>query len=276
MRMAPPTRGNRSNSSSDVSLTLEQKIDLLLNDVTEIKNSNASFNVDIKEIKDDIKQFKKDISDSIDMCYEKVKDCNNLALENKNNIGKNQLVVENLISENIFLKTKVKELEKTARSVDQYSRSNCLEIQGVPEIKGERIMDVVKRVAHVLNFELRENMIDAVHRLSRNPNNLQNPRGIILKFCRRLDMEQMRGKTRVKNGFSAAEMGFQSENKVYVNMSLTRETRVLWGETRAFKARHNYRYSWITSAGKIFLRKEEGSPAILITEKDDLNKLQGT
>lgn len=48
--MALPTRNTRHNSSSEVSLTMEQKMDLLLSAVAEIK--------------DDIKQFNKDIIDS--------------------------------------------------------------------------------------------------------------------------------------------------------------------------------------------------------------------
>lgn len=143
---------------------------------------------------------------------------------------------------------------------DQYSRNNCLEIRGVPEIKSENIVSISKQVASALNFKLEDPMIDAVHRLAKNPNKPDEPRGIILRFCRRLDMEEMRRKARVKRAFSASELGFRSENKVTVNLSLTKDTRILWAAVQTFKTRKNFKFSWITNAGKIFLRRSEGRP----------------
>lgn len=35
----------------------------------------------------------------------------------------------------------------------------------------------------------------------------------------------------------------------------------------------NYKYAWITSAGKVFLRKEQANAAILVSDKTDLDKL---
>lgn len=71
--MAVPARNTCDNSSSEVSLSLEQKIDLLLSEVAEIKSANAKFHEDIKEMKDDIKKFKKDINDSLICVFRELK-----------------------------------------------------------------------------------------------------------------------------------------------------------------------------------------------------------
>lgn len=88
-------------------------------------------------------------------------------------------------------------------------------------------MGLVKNVDLVLNFDLREDMVDSVHHLANNSKNPHDPRWIIVKSCRLLKMDQMRSKTGMKSGFSAAEIRYQSESKVFVDLSLSRETRVL-------------------------------------------------
>lgn len=270
--MAPPTR--RNNSASDSNLTIDQKLDLLLSEVADIKSDNKQFREEILEIKDDIKQFKKEVNESIELCFNKIEDCESALKKSNVATNKNEEAVQSVMAENISLKKQLSETKKILRVAEQYSRSNCLEIHGVPEERSERVIDIVKTVGRILNFDVKEEMIDAVHRLAKNPHNHQAHRGIIVKFCRRLDMEQFRAKTRVKNGFSASELGFHSESKVFVNLSLSRDTRLLWSETRSIRKDRNYKFAWISNSGKIFVRKEEGSPAIHILDSTDLQKLK--
>lgn len=276
--MAPPTRSAvRSNSSTDsvtANLSMDQKLDLLLNDVAEIKSANAEFKEDINEIKEQFKQFKIEINESIEVCYDRIKDCEDGTKGNRRDIGRHEEQLEVILTENIQLKKEVNKLQAAMSAAEQYSRNNCLEVRGVPEVKNEVIMDVVKNIARSINFNFSEGMIDAVHRLSSNPNFPHAPRGIIIKFCRRLDLEEMRKKTRVKNGFSAAELGYQSENRIFISLSMTRETSALWKHTRNFKKEHGYKYAWITSTGKIFVRREDGTKAVHVTSKHELERLK--
>lgn len=255
--------------------TTDQKLDLILKEITELKNQNVKYNSDISAIKESIVELKRDITVSIEFCHSKIADTNNDVNVNKDNIIHHEREIEALSSELNVVKRQLADLQQAVDTGNQYSRSNCLEISGVPEIKNEDIMAVVRSVAKALNFELKDRMVDAVHRLAKNTQYPEAPRGIILKFCRRIDMEAMRSRTRVKNGFSAAELGLNSESKIYVNLSMTRHTRLLWSDVRAFKHQFGYKYAWITSAGKVFLRRTDNSRAILINGKLDLEKLTG-
>lgn len=257
-----------------MAMTSDQKLDMILKEIAEIKTHNNKFSSDISEMKESINQFKKDISETVDMCFLKLEDTNQEVKTNKVSIIDHEKHIELLSSELEKMKKQVAELQHSTEASNQYSRSNCLEIYGVPEMKNEDIMAVVKSVGKALNFELKDRMVDAVHRLAQNPRNPDAHRGIVLKFCRRIDMEVMRSKTRVKNGFSAVELGMDSESKIYVNLSLSKYTKLLWSEVRAFKLSHGYKYAWITSAGKVFLRKTDGSRPILIRGKVDLDKLK--
>lgn len=263
-----PTRNNSSSQpDNSENMSVDEKLNLLI-------EGNQKCLSEIAGIKEDIAQFKKDINESLDMCFDKVKDCENSINKNSSSITACVAVIDGLKSENISLKKTVGELKKRVAAGEQYSRSNCLEIYGVPETKNENIVMVVKQVANALNFKLEDTMIDAVHRLSRNPAKPNNPRGIILKFCRRIDMDSMRQRARVKKSINAADLGYQSEAKVFVNLSLGKETRQLWAEVRKFKDDHNFQYAWITSAGRIFLRRSEGEEAVHVSEASDLDCLK--
>lgn len=117
-------------------------------------------------------------------------------------------------------------------------------------------------------------MVDTAHRLTKNSNKPADLQGIIIKFCQRRYMEEMRRKSLVKKLFSTSELGFENESKIYVNLSLTKEFRQLWWEVWSFKSHQNYKYAWITSTGKMFLRKEQGHAAILVNNISDIDQLE--
>lgn len=255
-------------------MSVDDKLNLLINEVRQIKRGNEECLNEITTIKEDITLFKQDISNSLDMCFGKIKDCEGSINKQSNSIATCESLIDTLRSENSTLKKSVEDLKMKVITGEQYSRSNCLEISGVPETKNENVVAVVKQIANSLNFKLEDNMIDAVHRLSKNTFKPDVPRGIILKFCRRLDMEDMRQRARVKKSILAGELGYHSEGRIYVNLSLGRETRQLWAAVRKFKVDHNFKYAWITNAGKIFLRKNENGKAVHVLGMSDLERLK--
>lgn len=149
-----------------------------------------------------------------------------------------------------------------------------METTGVPEQQNENVTFLLRKIAAALNFRLEDITVDAVHRLANNPNKPAEPRGIMIKFCRSLDMEGRRSRAWVKRSLSAVELGFTGESRVYVNMPLSRETRIPWAAVQHFKRQNNYNYSLITSAGKIFIRKEQGQPAVHVTEVSEFERLK--
>lgn len=266
--------GSSSGQEQLVNLSMDGKLDLLIRDVKLIKEGNDSCLQQITEIKNDMNTFKAEITKTVDNCFEHVEDCKRSIKINSDTISEHNVTMDAIKNENLKLRREIAYLKKKEAASDQYSRSNCLEITGVPESNSEDILHVVKLVASALNFKLEDCMIDAVHRLSKNPYKPTEPRGIILKFCRRIDLEEMRRKSRVKRSLKATELGFSSENNIYVNMSLTKTTWELWKEVQTFKKQRGYKYAWITSVGKIFIRREEGQPATIITDVEDLNGLK--
>ncbi|KAG8291220.1 hypothetical protein J6590_065648 [Homalodisca vitripennis] len=65
-------------------------------------------------------------------------------------------------------------------------------------------------VARVLEFKVEPTMIGDAHRLAAIPGR-SGPRSLIVKFCRRFDMKQLRRLAIRYKGFSASNLGFLSD-----------------------------------------------------------------
>lgn len=120
-----------------------------------------------------------------------------------------------MTEENKNLKVRVNSLEEKIEDNEQYSCLNCVEIQGVPMENNENIIETVKKVGMALDMPIKEEMVDACHRLRRR--NDGKPLAIIVKFVRRLDKQDMLHKRRVKRTLTTAQMGYPTTSPVYIN-----------------------------------------------------------
>lgn len=177
-----------------------------------------------------------------------------------------------LREENIALKKKVNDLEERLVETEQYSRRNCLEIQGIPEDRNENLFEKVKQVGRALDVSIEENMIDVCHRLKKRSSDDNRPAGIIVKFVRRVDAEEILRKRRVKRNLSTRHMGLATDTTVYVNEALCPARRKLYAQARAVKSDKGYKFLWVRG-GNIYIRKEENTPVIQVSNQTVLSKL---
>ena len=96
---------------------------------------------------------------------------------------------------------------------------------------------------------------------------------IVVKFARR-DTKEMfyRGRKELR-GLTTQDLGFSDENNIFINESLTEANKELFKATLKVKKDYSYNYIW-TSNGKIYLRKDRDSSAILIKNEGELDKLK--
>lgn len=221
----------------------------------------------VSEIREAQKSSDKGYNDAFDSLESQlVENTNALKAQNVNNEKLNKLI-ETLMSENNQLKTKVKELEVRVEDLEQYSRSNCLEIQGIPVTPAEDVLGIVKEVGKAMNVQISDDMVDACHRLGRQTGD--NPPGLIVKFVRRFDKEELLKQRRVKRNLSTRHIGRSDDRPIYINESLTPTRRRLYAMARRIQKEKDFKFLWVRN-GKIFLRKEENSPVKVITCQDDL------
>lgn len=226
----------------------------------------------LKEIQEEQKNTVADFNRSYEVHNSKL-DENILTVKNgMERIEEYVKEIEALRSENKALKTKITDLEYRVDDLENYSRRNCLEIQGIPEERNEKVSEVVREVGKALKFDITEGMIDACHRIGKNRDS-ERPRGIIVKFVRRTDKETLMSKRRErKRDFSTRHLGMTMDTPVYVNDSLSPARRRLLAQARQIRKDKGYKYIWLRN-GTILLRKEEGSPVLEVKSQADLSEL---
>ncbi|KAG8276249.1 hypothetical protein J6590_069474 [Homalodisca vitripennis] len=79
-----------------------------------------------------------------------------------------------------------------------YSRRNCVESQGISDEREEHVSKLFNKVGKALDVNITDSMIDACHRIGKKTSERNQTRGIIVKFMRRTDKEDLMKKRREK------------------------------------------------------------------------------
>lgn len=241
-------------------------------DVSEGKLTLDDIMQKIVEIVENQKKQEADFNKAYEHMNDKLEENTKSVMEHKESIDKCLKLVDELVAENSRLTRKVSELESKIEDMEQYSRASMVEIHGVPVSQGEDVVEVVKNVGKGLDMDITESMIDACHRLGRRPGPDSPPPGIIVKFVRRLDKEQLLKKRRVKSNFSTRHMNLPMDQPVYINEALSPARRRLFAEARKAKKDNGYKFLWVRN-GRILMRKDEKDEVIQVTCQADLANL---
>lgn len=225
----------------------------------------------VMEIRENQGRNEKEFNKSYELLNDKLEDNTKVLKEQAEKIDRYLKKIEELSTENKQLKQVIANLENRVEDLEQYSRINTVEIQGIPQGESEDVADVVKEVGKALGMKIEECMIDACHRMRSRPGS-NDPPTIIVKFVRRGIKEELLRKRREKKTLSTKHMNLHTDRPIYINESLSPARRRLAALARVAKREHHYQYLWIRN-GKIFLRKENGAKVIQVTSKDDLKSL---
>lgn len=159
----------------------------------------------------------------------------------------------------------ISELSTRVCHMEQYSRNTCFEIRELEQEKDEDLPSLAIKVASKLGVSLRNDEIQAVHRLKPKQGKITP---IICKLSRQdkcQEIIQNRKKTVVTNQLICGK----GEGKVYIGESLSPfYSKLLW-EVRQVVKPYNYKFIWYKRYA-IHLRKKEDSQIISITNEEDL------
>ncbi|XP_022184978.1 uncharacterized protein LOC111044202 [Nilaparvata lugens] len=182
---------------------------------------------------------------------------------------------ESLMTENSNLKKKCNDLETRLEDLEQYSRANSIEINGIPEDKNEDIIQIVKNVGHGLGVPVQEQDIVACHRLGSPNKDGVRTREIIVKFVRRLVKENLLQQRRVKRNFNTRDIGImdRTTEAVYINESLSVARRKIFNELKIMKKDNLLQYVWVRN-GKVLTRAHDGAKVVAVTTLDQVSALK--
>lgn len=227
------------------------------------------------ESKDQMKLLENDLGKSVETCHEKIDELTKIIHSQNEALKAFEEKYKMTLQENKQLKNKVNELEVRLDDMEQYSRSNTLEINGIIEKENENVLDVVKAVGNSLGCPISEEMVDACHRVGQKGQ--EKPRGIVVKFTRRTVKEDLMQKRRVKRNLNTKDIGITDRpaDVIYISESLTQQRRKIFNSARALKREKGFQFLWIRN-GKILLRTEEGARVTVLTSLEQVEKLRNS
>lgn len=220
-----------------------------------------------EESKAQMAKLENDLGKSIEACHEQATELLKVTEEQSKRLKEYEKYFEALRQENTNLRAEIKTQKEKIDEMEQYSRANCLEINGIPESKSETVLEIIKKVGTVLNVNVKDEDIDACHRLGTKLDGKN--RGIIVKFVRRTMKDEILRKRKIKRNLNTSDIGFSSgpADVVYINESLSAERRKVLSAARGIKRDQGYTYVWVKN-GKVFLRKNEGDKAVVLTNME--------
>lgn len=216
-------------------------------------------------IKSQLQEFQKSLS-HINLQFDKAISDVKLCMEN----------TQQLQSENILLKKKVNDMELRLSQVEQDARQNNIEIHCLPEHKQENLLKTVTQLSSVVSYPITENDILSCNRVQKLNSTSKMPRTVICKLSNKLKRDNLLAavltynKANPKQKLNTKLLGYGNiESPVYVSEHLTPSNKALHAQTRIKAKEKQYKYVWVRN-GKIFVRKDETSPALVITHQDFL------
>ena len=218
--------------------TMEQKISNLMTELETIKNSNSFLSDQYDQLQEISSANKKEVDD--------IKS-ENLCLK--------ETVIE--------LKSIVENAEKSLNNLEQYSRRECIEINGIPSTPEESTDDIVVALARQIGVTITPNDISISHRLKKFTTS-QHPPTIFAKFIN----QKIRNKI-FENRFKLKQAN--PRKMIFINESLTKTNRKIFNVCRNFKKANNWKYVWIKQ-GQTYLKKSDDDNTLKIESIYDLTK----
>ncbi|XP_022201389.2 uncharacterized protein LOC111058195 [Nilaparvata lugens] len=222
-----------------------------------------------KDIIESQKQNYGDLLKSVDECKNKLTNYNEILGRQDELIKKQNEIIQQLQKENELLKNKFAELDARVEDQEQYSRRNTIEVFGILESQGENAENLVLDVCKELGVKITAEAISVAHRLKKFGN--QRSAGIIVKFVRRKDADELLRRRKEKRNLTAQDVGFPGDKSpIFIYQSLAPGRHRLFTAARRIRAQENLRYVWIDRSGVIKMRATENSRVISIRTQQDL------
>lgn len=160
------------------------------------------------------------------------------------------------------LLSELADVKKQLNKKEQNELKNNITVHGVPYMLNENIPEIIKKIG--------QNLETPIGKFSAFRMGKEGVKNSAIKVI--FDNEDTKkGFLKSKNKFSLSskDLGFTTNNKIYLNHDLTKANLELFKEARIFKNNNSFKYLWISS-GSILLKKDENSKIMVIENIEQL------
>lgn len=172
------------------------------------------------------------------------------------------------------LESRVTNMEREYRKQEQWSRLQNLEIIGVPEKSDESLLEVVTTLTKHVGLELQAGDVEFAHRVQPRKAGTGRPRSIVLRLKNRITKDSILSAARKCRNLNTLDLAFGWERRsIYVNEHLTPQNKALLNACKTRARDSGYKFTWTRNC-RIYTRKDEKSPPILISTELDLVKIK--
>ena len=184
-------------------------------------------------------------------------------------------IIDALKQENFRLQQKVQHLENKLSDIEiaenkleQYTRRNNIEIQGIPSTVHDNLLeDKVIDIFSQLNITISKSDIEDCHKLGK-----ANPKNTIVRIVNRKFCNDALEKKKKLMSINKMELGFKPDVALYISENLTPFNRRLAWQCRELKRARLIHSCW-SSKGVVKIRRTMNERALSIDSEKDLTVL---
>lgn len=158
-----------------------------------------------------------------------------------------------------------KSLKTRLESAEQRFLGNTLEIQGIPDNRGENLTSVVITLGRELGIEVAP---EELNKCYRHGPSRDGSRSLAVEFVRQMKRDDFLKKGKSRNFV-------YQDRRVYVNEALTPYFRRLLFLARKARAEtsNKFKYVWV-SKGQIFARPRDGAEPFRVFTEEDIKRIK--
>ncbi|XP_063634820.1 uncharacterized protein LOC134805445 [Cydia splendana] len=180
--------------------------------------------------------------------------------------------------ENERLRKDLDVLQTKLDDLDQSARICNIEVQNIPEKKGENLVQLAGDIGRLIGITLSDDKIKAIHRTAHNVPS-DRPKNIVIQLNSRRLRDDVIAAARARRELSTADLFPKTTaadvarvQRFYINEHLTLKKKNLFVEARMQASEKGYKYVWVKNAN-IMVRKTDDSRVINIRSENDLLKM---
>lgn len=229
--------------------TQNKKIDIMCKNIEKVMAQTST-----------IKNTNQDIEKSLDFMTNELKNL--------------QTKIEGLEGQRKEVVSQITKVEEKCELLEKSLKKTCIEIKFVPRAESENketLFNYIQHLAQNLEITLHPSELRDVYRI---PNRKDPSKSVIVvELANTLTKHKFLSSSRKFNKtrkLNVSHLGIKSNTSpLFLSEVLTANSRRLHFLAREFARQEKYQFCW-TSNGNIYLRKQEGSPYILVKNESQL------